>query len=323
MTPSFSVIIPTYNRADLIGETLASVYAQTLAPSDVIVIDDGSTDDTEARIRADWPKVHYQRVANSGQVHARNVGAKIATGNWLCFLDSDDLWHPAFLETAAELIGETGTLNYLFSNFCHVIDDVWQTETKLDQAPADFWPADTRALGDRFYVAPSSLYLSLLRYQPIFPSSAMIPRHRFDHLKGWDERVGRSKSEDFEFHLRAVRDGAVGVIRSPLVGVRKHAGNHSGNRVPTMLGQIWILDFARSHHRPDAPIRAEIDHQILIRARDTIDIAFAEEKWEGLEEAAHWLPMRERLMPKVALKRLIAKFPAPLRGRAAHALLSP
>ena len=89
-----SVVIPTYNRADWLPRTLASILGQTLEPMEVIVVDDGSTDGTEALARSFPPTVRYSRIENSGVCRARNAGVSLARGSWLAFCDSDDLRHP-------------------------------------------------------------------------------------------------------------------------------------------------------------------------------------------------------------------------------------
>jgi glycosyltransferase involved in cell wall biosynthesis len=90
----FSVIIPTYNRAALLCTALDSVFAQTFTDYEVIVVDDGSTDGTAAMVASYGGRVRYFQQQNKGPGAARNLGAQHATGEYLAFLDSDDLWFP-------------------------------------------------------------------------------------------------------------------------------------------------------------------------------------------------------------------------------------
>ena len=91
---NISVIIPTHNRCELLRRALLSVFAQTLLPTEVVVIDDGSTDNTATMIRTEFPAVSYYYQENSGVSSARNLGIQHTTGDWLAFLDSDDEWLP-------------------------------------------------------------------------------------------------------------------------------------------------------------------------------------------------------------------------------------
>src|SRR5689334_24122006 len=108
-SPTVSVIIPAYNAAAFIGETLDSVFAQTFADFEVIVVNDGSPD-TEALERelARYPeKLRYIKQENQGAAAARNTGIKAARGEFVAFLDADDTWLPVFLEKQLELLERT------------------------------------------------------------------------------------------------------------------------------------------------------------------------------------------------------------------------
>lgn len=122
---SVSVVIPVYNGAEFVAETIESVYAQTAPAQEVIVIDDGSTDDTPAVLRQFEGRPGYRMVRrpNGREASARNAGVQLATGDFVAFLDHDDLWKPTKLErqlamfdpawgmsfTAYDLATETGT----------------------------------------------------------------------------------------------------------------------------------------------------------------------------------------------------------------------
>ena len=107
--PTFSVIIPTFNRLSLLKSTLESVWRQTFTDFEVIVVDDGSTDDTAAwlsEIASKEKPITQIKQPNAGPGAARNNGAENSRGEYLAFLDSDDLWFPWTLETVAELIAK-------------------------------------------------------------------------------------------------------------------------------------------------------------------------------------------------------------------------
>jgi len=105
LKPYFTVVIPTYNRAGFIAETLQSVLQQTYSSLEVIVVDDGSTDSTEAVVAAiDDARLHYLKKANGERGAARNYGIARAQGQYVTFLDSDDLFYSHHLQTAHEFI---------------------------------------------------------------------------------------------------------------------------------------------------------------------------------------------------------------------------
>src|SRR5262245_30125310 len=101
--PLVSVIVPTMNGGPLLEETLASVARQTWRRREVIVVDDGSTDDTPARLARHGTAITVVRQENRGPGAARNAGFRVARGDYLAFLDHDDLWAPAKLERQVDV----------------------------------------------------------------------------------------------------------------------------------------------------------------------------------------------------------------------------
>lgn len=98
MNPTVSVIIPTFNRAGLVVQAIHSVLNQTIAPCEIIVVDDGSTDETRETVTALGERVQYLYRPNGGAAAARNTGIRASTGELIAFLDADDLWAPEALE---------------------------------------------------------------------------------------------------------------------------------------------------------------------------------------------------------------------------------
>lgn len=107
--PRFSVVIPTHNRAHIIQYTLGSVFGQSFTDYEIIVLDDGSTDNTAEVMKQFEGRVQYVRQVNSGPGAARNAGAAMARGEYIAFLDSDDLWFPWTLETFDKALRECGS----------------------------------------------------------------------------------------------------------------------------------------------------------------------------------------------------------------------
>lgn len=115
--PRFSVVIPVYNGAGTIGHALDSVLTQTWPAHEILVIDDGSSDQTEAVVRAYDTAVRYVRQANAGPSAARNHGVELAQGDWIAFLDADDWYYPERLHMHADLIRADPTLDFVIGNF--------------------------------------------------------------------------------------------------------------------------------------------------------------------------------------------------------------
>ncbi|HKY80751.1 MAG TPA: glycosyltransferase family 2 protein, partial [Sphingobium sp.] len=135
--PFFSVVIPLYNRADIVGDTIRSVQAQDWQDLEIVVVDDGSRDDPAPVIRAlNDPRVRYIRQDNAGGGAARNRGIEEARGRYIAFLDSDDLFLPGKLSTMAEaLAGDDGRM-------------VLYSRMKVDRGVDRYWIRPDRGIRD-------------------------------------------------------------------------------------------------------------------------------------------------------------------------------
>jgi glycosyltransferase involved in cell wall biosynthesis len=117
MNPRFSVIIPAYNSAATLARAIESVRAQTWSAHEIIVVDDGSSDDTANVAESFGDTVRLIRQPNSGVAAARNTGARLATGDWLAFLDADDWYAPDRIRLHAEWISEDPMLDFLTGDY--------------------------------------------------------------------------------------------------------------------------------------------------------------------------------------------------------------
>lgn len=130
--PYFSVVIPTYNRADRIEKTITSVLQQTFTDFELIVVDDGSTDNTEAVVRSfDDPRIHYLWKVNAERAAARNAGVQVSRGPYVTFLDSDDWLYPRHLGLVREAI-RTLKDPAVYHQAYEVVDDLGQLLSRDD-----------------------------------------------------------------------------------------------------------------------------------------------------------------------------------------------
>jgi len=301
------VIIPTYNRAHLIAPTLASIVGQSCPPDEVVVVDDGSTDDTESVVRG-FPSVRYIRIENSGQCHARNVGVAATATRWIAFCDSDDLWHPDKLLLQSRLFAQAPGVQYGFTNFRFVVDDRWSQDSKFDASPPGYWNVRRREMEEGSFIVEEPLFERLLIHQPVFPSSIMMEREFFERIGGWKDALGRILGEDLEFTLRCVARPPIAVVSRPVVGIRKHASNFSGDNVRGLMGEARILRYVLENHPAAEACRETIRKQIEERHIGAAEGAF---RTGDLAKVREWLaevPLRRRPW-KVQLKYLMAHCP--------------
>lgn len=316
-----SVIVPTYNRADLIGQTLSAIRSQSVKPAEIVVVDDGSTDDTRDVVGR-YPDVRYVRIENSGVCRARNLGVETSSGDLIAFCDSDDLWLATHLEEQLRALGASGGSEYCFTNFRFVVDGRWAERTVLDRAPADFWPERRRSPHPDTLVVDVPLYDRLIRFQPIFPSTLLMSRGFFERVGGFDERFAGITTEDFEFTLRCNEHAGAVVCLPASVGIRKHGGNVSGDHLADHLGQIEILEHALESHACGALHRDLVLERIHEHRQHAFDHAFDRRESKLTRELGKQLEPRDAGWRRRLKLRTVLQLPTPLDRGAAKLLLA-
>jgi len=220
-----SVVVPAYNAARFIDEALASVHAQTRRPAEIIVVDDGSTDDTAARARANGAVVVSQR--NQGLSGARNTGIRHASQPWVALLDADDLWEPRKLElqwAAATLCPDAGVVFTDVTRFsAHgIVDPSIFGRTKHYRA------VRRTELGDGIVRCErDSLQQAFVKENFFSPSAAMIRRDVLLAVGLFDTTVTHREDRDMWLRLLAVTD--VAVVELPLMRYRVHGSGLSND----------------------------------------------------------------------------------------------
>lgn len=223
LVPIVSVIIPAYNAEQYIAETLASVVNQTLKDIEVIVVDDGSKDNTAQAVSA-FPDVRYVRKTNGGVSAARNHGASLATGEYLAFLDADDIWHPDKLRQQVQALSQ------------HPESDLCRTNSSTkSESLAQFRQAKISTDAD--YIVEPDLAPSFL--EPYFTTSTvMVRRSAFDRVGGFDPKL--RIAEDIDFYLRVLAPApTVLFMKESLVYKRPVEGSLGDD---SAAGYVQLLD---------------------------------------------------------------------------------
>lgn len=204
-SPLVSVVIPTYNRASFVSEAIESVLDQTFSDYEIIVVDDGSTDNTHEILEQYRDKIQYIYQENEGVSAARNTGIKNSTGLWLAFLDSDDKWMPEYLATQMEGIRRSPEISMQTTD-CYTIGGE-RTYFEMNRVIGEFKGRDYLHLSDpfRFVVTHGPWQVG----STIFRRDAIIKAGLFD--------TSFDLNEDFELMARVALQGSFGLIRDVLM----------------------------------------------------------------------------------------------------------
>jgi glycosyltransferase involved in cell wall biosynthesis len=272
-----SVVVPAYNAAKTVAETLDALLAQSLPATDIVVVDDGSKDDTRAALEPYRGRARLIFQPNGGVSSARNRGVAEAGGDWVAFCDADDLWHPDKLKIVSAAAASRPDADLVFHDFwtiesgrvvepraTHSNDTMFpifrEFDLRMPQILADGRRIET---GTADYAEVETWYGNAFRWLMVgnflMPSTVAIRKAAFAAATGFDPAF--RYAEDTEFFLRFAKKTQFLWIDAALTGYRREAGTLlTGNMLPTILGAT----------------RAVVKHCI-----DDGDVLNSDPKWVG------------------------------------------
>ena len=211
-----AVIIPTYNRCDLLKRAINSVIKQTITPKEIIIVDNGSTDQTYQMVSSLFPEINYFIEKKRGVSAARNKGILESKSKWIAFLDSDDAWKPTKLEKQMEY----SVFNQDKYRIIHT-DETWYRNKKfLNQLK-------------KHKKSGGNIFKNSLQLCCISPSSVVLKKQIFDDYGLFDENL--EVCEDYDMWIRITAKEEVGFLDSPLV---LKYGGHSDQ----LSKKFWGMD---------------------------------------------------------------------------------
>jgi hypothetical protein len=283
--PTFSVVIAAYEAAATIHEAVESALAQTTPPLEVIVTDDGSTDDPAAALADLRDRVTLLRQANAGEGAAKNRAAEAASGDFVVFLDADDVFLPERLEALGELARERPDLDLLTTDaYLEVGGEV------------------VRRCYDETWTFPADDQRTAILERNFVFGLAAVRRDRFSSNGGFDESM--RYAADWDLWCRIILDGSrAGLVAEPLARYRLRPTSLSGSRARLLQGRCAVLE--KALRRPDlTDVERRTTAASLARARQDSRLADAHEALRARSSEAR------RLAFRVALTRSL-----PVRAR--------
>jgi glycosyltransferase involved in cell wall biosynthesis len=260
-SPRFSIIIPAYQAASFVAEAVESALTQVVAPYEVIVCDDGSTDELTKALRPYSGGITLLRKEHGGAASARNAAARSASSDFVAFLDADNVFLPEYLEAVGELAAERPDL------------DILTTDAYLE--------LDGRVYG-RYYRGKARFVVEDQRrgiiHQHFIFGNAAIRREALLAVGGYDETV---LAEDTDLFLRMILGGSrVGLVDEPLCVYRIRGGTLSSSLPRSLRSGVDVLERA-SRHPSLTPDELGYLHRQLDAKRREAELAEAEEALRG------------------------------------------
>lgn len=240
-SPRVSVIIPTYNRGEMLVEALDSVLAQTFTDFEIIVIDDGSKDQTAKLIEPYLDRIAYRVQQNGGVAAARNHGIRLARAEYICFLDSDDKWKP---EKLAEQVAIANA---------HPEYGLIATEIEgFDETG----PVAGRSKASMYKIRNGQVLEHLLFSNWIQTSTVLVPARCLQRVGGFDEDVGQF-GEDWLLWMRIAAEFPIYFVPDALVLYRMHDENLTSHK-PELQYQSLMTILDRLASLPQFQARQEL-----------------------------------------------------------------
>ncbi|MFC4258503.1 glycosyltransferase family 2 protein [Marinobacter lacisalsi] len=241
MGETISVAMPVFNRAEWIGQTLDHIFNQTVPVDEVVLCDDGSTDDLDAALAPFRDRVTLLRIENSGPAIARKTAIEHATGDWIALCDSDDFWESHHIENFVNAHRTYPESDLYFSNFR-------QSDqpgiTKFQQAPAG-WLKDLSKCPDHqgaaYILCRHPFLQSLLEFQACFQSCLIFRKSLYTDIGGIKPYVSRWRSEDFHLTARMAARAFAVTNTEATVLINKHPDNFSSEYIRNLEGEVNIL----------------------------------------------------------------------------------
>ncbi len=236
-----TVVIPTYNRVALLPRAVESVLSQTYRADEIIVVDDGSTDDTCQMVQSHFPEVKIISQPNKGVSAARNMGIVHASNKWIAFLDSDDVWREDKLQLQVAYHKQNPQI--LFSHTAEVWmrDDKMVKQKRKHQKPQGF------------------CFYENLDFCKIAPSTVMFHKKIVDDIGLFDEKL--IVCEDYDMWLRILKKYPVGFVDEALT--TKYAGDHEQLSFSYQAMDQFRLQ-ALQKHLPDREVCKMMENKLTI-----------------------------------------------------------
>lgn len=218
--PKVSVVIPTYNQARFVVEAIESVLNQTFQDLKIIVVDDGSTDDTKEALKKFGSKICYIYQENQGDAAARNTGIRAAKGEFIAFLDHDDLWLPDKLSIQMDAFSKNKEIGLVYTDY--VVFGQGREPSKSDKVRYSGW-----------------VFNQLFKHIFILSSGVVYKKECFNNCGLFDETF--SVSSDYDMWLRISAEYKFLFIDRPLFKRRMHSANLSSMPIKAILEPSKIL----------------------------------------------------------------------------------
>ena len=252
--PLVSVIIPAYNAERFVLDAVESALAQEYQPTEIIVVDDGSTDRTRDRLREYEGRITVIARENGGVAAARNAGVDKSCGSLLAFLDADDVWEPSFLSRLVSLLDSREDAALAFSDLYRFqLDD----KTVFPKSNTEIYPLiwnhtqRNPSIPGSHRLPSQAAFRLLLEGYPVFPSTVVLRRAAFEQAGRWDTSIRRS--EDLDCWLRCSRIGDFLYLDQRLTGMARHDSHLSGSPMTMAISDIGVLRSHAKHGRYATP----------------------------------------------------------------------
>lgn len=266
---SVSVVIPLYNGAKYIAETLDSVLGQTVPPTEVIVVNDGSTDNSAKIVESYGGRVILVTVPNGGACVARNTGASTAKSNWLALCDGDDLWLPTKLEKQLRLTNECPDIHCVITDFIAFSDGVLEDRSHFSYAPENFWEREHLTTG---FVVRKPITGKLTAFQPGITSTLIVKREFYLEVEGFDVEA-TNWADDTCFHFRCLSTVPFGVVPEVLMHYRRHPASLSADSLKQMRDTVTVWDYIIAKYPRAQPYRSELLHGLAAMRKEVAETA--------------------------------------------------
>ena len=305
-----SVVIPTFNRPDLLREAIEAELAQSVQPREIIVVDNGTNNDTRVLAEGFGDSIIYVSKPGVGRDSARNIGIRLATSTWVSLLDDDDYHNPAFLASVFDVI-EDGRADVVMTDHRPFDAAGPRDKTIFQDMPTGYWNGIPQPVASEAWTFVDKFPVQRFLQRNAFePGQMVVRRDLLLSVGAFDTRFSYPIGEIFDLNCRVLTAGHLAIVWKPLLMYRRHPGNSTVSLFLVNYYKLRTFEFIRDHTAMAPALADAFKIDLPKRRKHVISQAFEQGDFVRMREVA--LEAGADKPARIGWMQIVSRLPDPV-----------